>query len=101
MFCSFTRPRYQVSVYRTIGPLVYFNMNILKTWQLYQIIPSSAMSNLHGKVIHDLVFDGKPQNILSQILNVIQLDHKCISYLPHKPEVVSSIAGFSSLSDET
>ena len=22
MFCSFTRPRYQVSVYRTIGPLV-------------------------------------------------------------------------------
>ena len=23
MFCAFTRPRYQVSVYRTIGPLVY------------------------------------------------------------------------------
>ena len=23
MFCSYTRPRYQVSVYRTIGPLVY------------------------------------------------------------------------------
>ena len=22
MFCAFTRPRYQVSVYRTIGPLV-------------------------------------------------------------------------------
>ena len=24
MICAFTRPRYQVSVYRTIGPLVYF-----------------------------------------------------------------------------
>ena len=22
MFCAFTRPRYQLSVYRTIGPLV-------------------------------------------------------------------------------
>ena len=25
----FTRPRYQVSVYRTIGPLVYFQISIL------------------------------------------------------------------------
>ena len=24
MFCAYTRPRYQVSVYRTIGPLVFF-----------------------------------------------------------------------------
>ena len=24
MFCASTRPRYQVSVYKTIGPLVYF-----------------------------------------------------------------------------
>ena len=24
MFCAYTRPRYQVSVYRTIGPLVTF-----------------------------------------------------------------------------
>ena len=24
MFCAYTRPRYQVSVYRTIGPLVCF-----------------------------------------------------------------------------
>ena len=23
MFCAYTRPRYQVSVYRTIGPLVF------------------------------------------------------------------------------
>ena len=24
MFCAYIRPRYQVSVYRTIGPLVYY-----------------------------------------------------------------------------
>ena len=24
MFCAYTRPRYQVSVYRTIGPLFVF-----------------------------------------------------------------------------
>ena len=24
MLCAYTRPRYQVSVYRTIGPLVFF-----------------------------------------------------------------------------
>ena len=24
IFCAYTRPRYQVSIYRTIGPLVYF-----------------------------------------------------------------------------
>ena len=24
MFCAYTRPRYPVSVYRIIGPLVYF-----------------------------------------------------------------------------
>ena len=28
MFCAYTRPRYQVSVYRTIGPLVYFARKI-------------------------------------------------------------------------
>ena len=30
MFFAYTRPRYQVSVYRTIGPLVY-SMRIQKT----------------------------------------------------------------------
>ena len=24
MFCAYTRPRYQMSIYRTIGPLVLF-----------------------------------------------------------------------------
>ena len=26
MFCAFTRPRYQVSVYKTIGPLVLIHL---------------------------------------------------------------------------
>ena len=30
MFCAFTRPRYQVSVYRTIGPLVVYFTPILE-----------------------------------------------------------------------
>ena len=29
MFCTYTRLRYQVSVYRTIGPLVFFSQSIL------------------------------------------------------------------------
>ena len=29
MFCAYTRPRYQVRVYRTIGPLVYFCQSLL------------------------------------------------------------------------
>ena len=29
MFCAYTRPRYQVSVYRTIGPLV-----CIFTWRI-------------------------------------------------------------------
>ena len=28
MFCAYTRPRYQVSIYRTIGPLVYIKQPI-------------------------------------------------------------------------
>ena len=28
MFCAYTRPRYQVSAYRTIGPLVTFMSRI-------------------------------------------------------------------------
>ena len=27
MFCAYTRPRYQVSFYRTIGPLAFWNAN--------------------------------------------------------------------------
>ena len=29
MFCAYPRPRYQVSVYTTIGPLVIFNLSFL------------------------------------------------------------------------
>ena len=32
MFCAYTRPRYQVSVYRTIGPLVYKLLPFLNPW---------------------------------------------------------------------
>ena len=33
----FTRPRFQVSVYRTIGPLVYFYIGILELRNLKEI----------------------------------------------------------------
>ena len=34
MFCAYTRPRNQVSVYRTIGPLVYITSVQLKSLML-------------------------------------------------------------------
>ena len=36
MFCAFTRTKYQVSVYRTIGPLVWkpFNRAMVTSWSL-------------------------------------------------------------------
>ena len=35
MFCAYTRPRFQVSVYRTIGPLIsYFAQNIDREYTL-------------------------------------------------------------------
>ena len=30
MFCAYTRPIYQVSVYRTIRPLVFFILMVIK-----------------------------------------------------------------------
>ena len=38
MFCTYTRPRYQVSVYRTIGPLVLFLMVMCGTWPLASLL---------------------------------------------------------------
>ena len=38
MFLCFTRPRYQVSVYRTIGPLV---LNNLKCCMINTVIPAT------------------------------------------------------------
>ena len=39
-FCAYNRPRYQVSVYRTIGPLVYMytfiSLNPYRLWQTWQ-----------------------------------------------------------------
>ena len=37
MFCAYTRPRYQVSVYRTIGPLVQVLYVLCFTRPRYQV----------------------------------------------------------------
>ena len=46
MFCAYTRPRYQVSVYRTIGPLV---KGYNKTWMHHWMIlyNSSFLDDLY------------------------------------------------------
>ena len=40
MFCAYNRPRYQVSVYRTVGPLVRFSYSNfgLKTKTLCNVV---------------------------------------------------------------
>ena len=35
MFCAYTRPRYQVSVYRTIGPLVFLPTGTDGSWSAW------------------------------------------------------------------
>ena len=35
MFCTYTRPRYQVSVYNTIGPLVLFCLDSVYPFAFY------------------------------------------------------------------
>ena len=35
MFCAYTRPRYQVSVYRTIGPLLFFLKDLIETVMIF------------------------------------------------------------------
>ena len=35
MFCAYSRPRYQVSFYRTIGPLVWLVMICLKFFSFF------------------------------------------------------------------
>ena len=39
MFCAYPRPRYQVSVYRTIGPLVLWNTDANQTKLLRLCLP--------------------------------------------------------------
>ena len=43
MFCAYTRPRYQVSVYRTIGPLVILIL------QLGIAVEFAKITNLKNK----------------------------------------------------
>ena len=38
MFCTYTRHRYQVIVYRTIGPLVLFLIVMCGTWSLASLL---------------------------------------------------------------
>ena len=47
MFCAYTRPRYQLSVYRTIGPLVFiFAQNIDCGYTLEPVLTCTCTHNL-------------------------------------------------------
>ena len=53
MFCAYTRPRYQVSVYRTNGPLVISNIiniaalnHVMSLCDLQNIMRSVDFNNL-------------------------------------------------------
>ena len=53
MFCGYTRPRYQVSVYRTIGPLVFYLLQWLFRFSSYFavisiVLTGVVLSNLHA-----------------------------------------------------
>ena len=55
MFCSYTRPRYQVSIYKTTGPLVLiFSQNIESSI-------SMSTRNLCNEAVltHNLCFENK------------------------------------------
>ena len=57
MIYAYTRTRYQVSVYRTIGPLVSFHLHLLSTWSLSfisRLIPSGDRKCRHFTVIMNL-----------------------------------------------
>ena len=51
MFYAYTKRRYQVSVYRTIGPLVLFILVGFELWLLCQLICSRLIM---GKVVIDI-----------------------------------------------
>ena len=58
MFCAYTRPRYQVSVYRTIGPLVsgvmHCNMDNLFVPACFLYTATANNSQLHVLPLPDL-----------------------------------------------
>ena len=47
MFCAYSRPRYQVRVYRTIGPLVVI-INILALIKIKQHKQIDNLRNIHS-----------------------------------------------------
>ena len=57
MLCAYTRPRYQVSVYRTIGPLVYFSNQQLFSGLFY--LKNQAKPNILDSItpLKELVWD--------------------------------------------
>ena len=48
MFCTYTRPRYQVSVYRTIGPLVYIVMHSYMLCNMKLYTPQPLYNTIAG-----------------------------------------------------
>ena len=72
MFCAYTRPRYQVSVYRTIGPLVIIISSLFKEDNIF-----SMTANLPY---------GPPMNTDSdyyQTFFLSPLDHRTMLRLVH------------------
>ena len=56
----FTRPRYQVSVYRTIGPLVY-----VSTWFVFfQVLSQNTPGNWYQLLDFTVQSDSSPQSVL-------------------------------------
>ena len=73
MFYACTRPRYQVSVYRTIGPLVFSI--------IIRFFRHTSWSHETGKTFKDLRFFKYYQIILSyskQSFNIVYFFHKTI-----------------------
>ena len=54
MLCAYTRPRYQVSVYRTIGPLVsYFTSDdFCSDINEIMLSTSNQIAKMHGLTSH-------------------------------------------------
>ena len=78
MFCAYPRPRYQVSVYRTIGPLVLWNIDANQTKLLRFCLPLN-MENVSTDKLRILnqcntITENSPRglgNFLKIIFNII------------------------------
>ena len=50
IFCAYTRPRYQVSVYRTIGPLVSICLEDRNVFARFDKIPLMTLEDIKETV---------------------------------------------------